>query len=447
MGFEVYDIETLSNLFTYTGYDCYQKTWKQFVVSQWRNDFSELVNHLSYLRANKYYQVGFNNENFDYPVIHHILNHASEYKFLSGQEVAQRLYDKAQDLINNTNEDGKQFNTIADKNKFIQQIDLYKIWHYNNNSRRTSLKDLEVCMNMPNVEEMPIDHQTWCKKGDEECVLQYNKNDVEATYLFFKTTLGKTDYSLYKGRDKIKLRSKLQSQFGIPCLNYPDVKIGEELILSLYCKKTGKSLYDLKKSGGTPRPSINLADCIPPWANFKSKEFNDLKRKFQNTVITSSKGEFSESVVYHGIKIDYGTGGAHSAAFPGVYEADDYWTIVDQDIGSLYPSIAIQLGLYPEHLGPEFLEIYDKDIVSVRLAEKVKPKKERNMVIMEGFKLAANGIYGKSGEETSALYDPLYTMRTTIGGQMFLSLWTEKLVEAIPEIKFIQHNTKLPLVL
>lgn len=32
-------------------------------------------------------------------------------------------------------------------------------------------------------------------------------------------------------------------------------------------------------------------------------------------------------------------------------------------------------------------------------------------------------------------------MKTTIGGQMFLSLWTEKLVKAIPEIKFIQHNT------
>lgn len=108
---------------------------------------------------------------------------------------------------------------------------------------------------------------------------------------------------------------------------------------------------------------------------------------------------------------------------------------------ALYPSLAIQLGLYPEHLGPIFLDIYDKDIVSVRLAEKVKPKKERDMVIMEGFKLSANGIYGKSGEESSALYDPLYTMRTTIGGQMFLSLWTEKLVKAIPEIKFIQHNT------
>lgn len=63
------------------------------------------------------------------------------------------------------------------------------------------------------------------------------------------------------------------------------------------------------------------------------------------------------------------------------------------------------------------------------------------MVIMKGYKLAANGIYGKSGEETSILYDPLYTMKTTIGGQMFLSLWSEKLVKAIPELKFIQHNT------
>lgn len=60
---------------------------------------------------------------------------------------------------------------------------------------------------------------------------------------------------------------------------------------------------------------------------------------------------------------------------------------------------------------------------------------------MEGFKLAANSIYGKSNEPNSAFYDPLYTLKTTIGGQMFLSLWTEKLVKAIPEIKFISHNT------
>ena len=57
----------------------------------------------------------------------------------------------------------------------------------------------------------------------------------------------------------------------------------------------------------------------------------------------------------------------------------------------MYPNLAISQGLYPEHLGIEFLEIYDGEIVSVRVAEKKKPKKERDFVIVEGFKLAANG--------------------------------------------------------
>ena len=437
MNYEVYDLETLCNLFTYTGYDCIKKEWHQFVICDWRNDIEELHEWLEYQRVNRYFQVGFNNENFDYPIIHHIMNHYESYKYKTGREVAESIYAKAQELINN------EFNTIADKNKYIRQIDLFRIWHYNNKARKTSLKDLEVWMHMPNVEEMPIDHHHWCVKGDEEIILSYNKNDVEATYLFFKTTLGQTDYILYKGKNKLKLRSDIQNQFQLPCLNYPDVKIGEDLIIDLYCKKTGKDKFELKKQGGTKRDSIALKDCIPHWANFETPEFQKLKSQFENTVITNLKGEFSTSVIFHGIRIDYGTGGAHSSAKSGIYVADDYWTILDEDVGSLYPSIAIQLGLYPEHLGPEFLEIYDKDIVSVRLAEKKKPKKERNMVIMEGFKLCANGIYGQSGEETSVLYDPLYTMKTTIGGQMFLSLWTEKLVKAIPEIRFIQHNTKI----
>ena len=354
---------------------------------------------------------------------------------MSGQEVAQKLYNKSQEII------GQEFSVISDKNKYIKQLDLFRIWHYNNKARATSLKDLEIAMRMKNVEEMPIHHTHWCKEGDEIQVLSYNKNDVEATYNFLLTTLGKTEYSLYKGKNKIELRQKIKAKFGIPCLNYPDVKIGEQLILNLYCNKTGNNLYDITKRGGTNRSKIALKDCIPKWANFETKEFNSIKKEFQNTVISNIKGEFSKSLIFHDTKLDYGTGGLHSCIKSGIYNADDYWTIIDEDIGSLYPSIAIQLGIYPEHLGNQFLDIYDTDIVSVRLSEKRKPKKERDMVIMEGYKLAANGIYGKSGEETSPLYDPLYTMKTTVGGQMFLSLWTEKLVKAIPEIKFIQHNT------
>lgn len=429
---EVYDIECLSNLFTYTGFDCKNKKYYQFVICDWRNDIDELYNHL---KRDELIQVGFNNDNYDYPIIHHILNHYNEYSNLSGQIVAQNIYSKSQEIID------QEYSVISDKNKFIQQIDLFKIWHYNNKARSCSLKDLEIAMRMDNVEEMPIHHTTWCKEGDEIQVLSYNKNDVKATYEFLLVTFGKTEFPLYKNKNKIELRQKLQSKFKIPCLNYPDVKIGEQLIINLYCNKTGINFYDLKKQGGTIRKEIKLKDCIPKWANFKTKEFNNIKNEFENTIISDIKGEFSKSLIFHNTKLNYGTGGLHSCIKSGVYTANEYWTIIDEDVGSLYPSIAIQLGIYPEHLGKQFLEIYDKDIVSVRLSEKIKPKKERDMVIMEGYKLAANGIYGKSGESTSLLYDPLYTMKTTIGGQMFLSLWSEKLVKAIPEIKFLQHNT------
>jgi hypothetical protein len=429
---EVYDLECLRNLFTYTGYCPKENKYYQFVICNWRNELDSLYKHLT---RDKIIQVGFNDESYDYPLEHHILNHYDKYKNKSGQEVAICLYNKSQEIIN------QEFSVIADKNKYIQQIDLYRIFHYNNKARTCSLKDLEIAMRLPNVEEMPIHHTTWCKQGDEELVLAYNKNDVFSTYKFLLVALGKTDDPVYKGKNKIDLRQKLQHKFHIPCLNWPDVKIGEQLIISLYCEKTNTYPGQLKARGGTYRDVINLADCIPKWANFETEEFNNIKNKFINTKIKSIKGSFEESVIFHGIKMDYGTGGLHSSAEPGIYQADNYWTILDEDIGSLYPSIAIQLGIYPEHLGKTFLEIYNKDIVSVRLAEKKKPKKERDMVIMEGFKLAANGIYGKSGEESSVLYDPLYTMKTTISGQMFLSLWTEKLVKAIPEIKFIQHNT------
>ena len=75
------------------------------------------------------------------------------------------------------------------------------------------------------------------------------------------------------------------------------------------------------------------------------------------------------------------------------------------------------------------------------MAEKEKPKKERDMVIMEGYKLAANGAYGKSGEESSFLYDPKYTMSTTINGQLLLSMLLEEILMKSKSI-LLQGNTK-----
>ena len=160
---EVYDLECLSNLFTYTGYRSKTNEWFQFVISPWKNQAQELYEHLT---SEKFIQCGFNNLAYDYPLLHHFLRHfPGEYEYLSGLELAQKLYEKSQYLID------EQFTEV--KKPLIFQIDLYKIWHYNNKARTQSLKGLEVAMNMENVEEMPLPHYHWCKEEDCNLILSY----------------------------------------------------------------------------------------------------------------------------------------------------------------------------------------------------------------------------------------------------------------------------------
>lgn len=102
-------------------------------------------------------------------------------------------------------------------------------------------------------------------------------------------------------------------------------------------------------------------------------------------------------------------------------------------MSSMYPNIAISNDVYPEHLGIEFCEIY-KDVYEQR---KSYPKGSTENAML---KLALNGVYGDSNNEYSPFYDPMYTMKITINGQLSLCLLAEYLME-IPEMKIVQVNT------
>lgn len=286
-------------------------------------------------------------------------------------------------------------------------------------------------MNFPNVMEMEIEHTNEnITISDVDGILEYNLNDVLATYEFYKKTveLGKID-----------LRKKIISKFGLPCINWNNGKIGEQLILKLYCEKTGKNIWDVKKLR-THRSIIHLKECIPPICNFKSKEFNAWIDYIKNKSITETKGALEYSVIYKGHKYDMGLGGEHGFHRRGVYESDDKYIIKSCDVSSLHPNLPLVFGFYPEHLGPEFLEVYGNNIVGVRLAEKAKPKKEQDKAIIDGYKEAANVPYGKSNEINSFLYDPLYTMKTTIASQVVISMLAERLAD-IPDSQILMSNT------
>lgn len=382
---EVYDLEVLQNLFTYTGYCLQDKKYYHFIIHKDFNQTVELYNHLK--RDSKMAQVGFNNENFDYPLEHYFLTNYERLRHLSGQETAVELYNKAQQLIEST-----EYTGILDKHKIIIQYDLFRIWHYNNKARLTSLKDLQFVMQMDSIEEMPFDHTHWITTQEEiNDILKYNKHDVESTLAFLNVTLGKTEYSQYKGKDKIKLRAELSQKFNTDVHNYSDVGIGEQLMLLLYSKETNQNPWDVNKLR-TERNKIDLKDCVPSWCKIESNEFKTFLKIIEKTTLNKDE-EFKFSVIFHGIKFNFGLGGTHGCIKSGVYESNDTEVIADFDVASLYPSIAKSLTLYPAHLGPEFTNLYNK-FIEDRIAEKRKPKEERDNVLIEGYKLILNGVYG-----------------------------------------------------
>ncbi len=191
-------------------------------------------------------------------------------------------------------------------------------------------------MRMNKLEEMPIDHRQYVFERDVQMVLDYNKTDVEATCKLLDYTLGNVDHPSYKGRNIIDLRKSLQKKFTLNCVNYNDVKIGEELILQQYCKLTGKDPWKVKKSK-TVRGKIALKDCIPPWTDIKTPEFQKVLTKFQETIIDATPGikqtkQLEYSLIYKGVSIDFGLGGSHACNKSGVYEIKNGRIIIDLDV-------------------------------------------------------------------------------------------------------------------
>ncbi len=419
-GLWVYDIETLASCFTYTAFNIDTEEILQYVLHKDKWDYNSLIVHLKTCKGH----IGFNNVNFDYPVIHFILTSTNDT--LSREFLIKEIHNKATSIIEEQNQ--KNFVTsvsIKESETLIPQLDLFKIWHYNNKARSTSLKALEISMNYPNVMEMPIDHKRTDISFDEiPPILEYNLNDVLATYRFYTNSL-----------PKIELRKSLISQFSIPCINWSDSRIGEQLILKLYTDKTKTNSWDVKKMR-THRNSIKLSECILPYIKFESSEFTNLLNKLKSKVIKETKGSIAESVIYKGFKYDYGTGGIHGCIKAGIYESNEDYIIIDADVASLYPSLSITNGFYIEHLGKEFVEVY-QEIIKLRL----EAKKAKNTVLADGFKLAANSVYGKSNDINSFLYDPKFTMCITLNGQLLLTMLAERLVDTIKDMTVLQINT------
>lgn len=403
----IYDIETMPNIFTLAveHFDL-PITWA-FEISRWRNDSREIIEFINYLRDNNARMVGFNNLDFDYPVLHMLIK--------MGHATADILYQKAVSIIQSQDSD-KFTHMVYQSDRFVEQVDLFKIHHFDNKARSTSLKVLEFNMRSDTVEDLPIRVGTMVKESERDMLKQYNAHDVQQTKKFYT-------YS----RDMLNFREKLNTLYpGKDWINFNDTKIGKEFFI-LKLEEAGVPCYDYGAMGRTPRqtkrPSIALKDAILPSIQFKQPEFTRILNWLKSQVITETKGVFEDvTCTVNGFTFVFGLGGVHGSVENSIVESDDEFVIIDLDVSSYYPNLAIVNGFHPQHLGKTFCTIY-KNLYEQR---KSYPKGSAENAML---KLALNGVYGDSNNPFSVFYDPLFTMSITLNGQLLLCKLAELIME------------------
>jgi len=429
----IYDIETMQECFIVV---CMkpEQTPKSFTVSKWHNQLDAFV---KYTEENKdVYWVGYNNLRFDAQVVEWILRNHENWHELSGLDICAKIAQKAQDIIHDANFD--VFPEYREYELTLKQMDLFRIHHYDNKNRRVSLKRLEFEMDLENIEEMPIHHtKTNMTREEVYLSLQYCFNDVDATYEFYKVTLGETDHPLYNKNNQIQLRNDIEQEFGIPCLNYSDSKIGDEMIKKYYCEEKGITIKELPRKGYFRR-SIALKNCVAHYVKFETKQLKDFLIQIKKTKL-GTQDNFKEHIHFYDNVYSFMRGGLHTENKPEVFESDDEYEIIDWDVASYYPAIIINSGKYPAHLGKAFLNGYKK-MFERRLELKPKAKTDRRIKgIVGALKLAVNSVYGKSSDMLSWIYDRQLTMFTTITGELSLMMLIEKY--ELNDIHVISANT------
>jgi hypothetical protein len=390
-----------------------------FVICEWRNDSIE---YYKFLKEEVAGLIGFNNINFDYPILHFFMAVMQGY-VMGGTTPDHRmlttlLSEETQRIVQ------AEFSSIQPRDVKIPQLDLYRIHHFDNKAKRTSLKAVEIAINFPNVQDLPFEDDHFVEEDEVDQILSYNLNDVAATHAFYILSTSLVD-----------LRKKLGTKYGINLRNANDPKIGQEIFGREIAKKKNLS-YRYLREMRTHRHYIDLKECVLDNIRFKSDEFNKILNFFKSTTITTTYKPFEESVIYKGFKYDYGTGGIHGCIESGVYESDDKNVIIDIDVAAYYPSLAITNNFYPQHLGVEFVEVYEE-----LFDQRMIAKKEGDKATNSGLKLALNGVYGKSNDMYSLFYDPKYTMQITINGQLLLSMLAEMLQDRVDDITMLQINT------
>lgn len=304
----VYDIESYPNIFTFTFRPV--KKGREiivFEVSDRKDDRKEL---LKFLRQKDLTLVGFNNYYFDYPILHHLLENP--------RISIQMLYRFIQEKIMTS-----RYALVPEWKIKIPQIDLYKINHYDNANRMTSLKWLEFMLRWHKVQDLPfpIGRDVPYHLFDE--LIEYNINDVDFTYHF-----------LGKCMDAILFRQDMSKILNKNVMNYSDVKIGEYLNQITYSRLSGRQFSDFRELR-THRGRIHIKDIVPDYIEFKTSYMKEFLEDIKKDSFFIDDDDWHKIIEIDGFEMKVAKGGLHSKDTPRIIQCEEGFTMKEKDVGSM----------------------------------------------------------------------------------------------------------------
>jgi hypothetical protein len=273
----------------------------------------------------------FNGLGFDSQITEYILRNKDSVIHNTGDSIAKWIYGKAQNVISRQN--AGEFLEFSPRDLQINQVDVFKLNHWDNNAKRSSLKWIQYTMDWPNIIDMPIHHTETIVTEQIPEIIRYCINDVKSTKQIMKLS-----------KEQIGLRKTLTDEYGINLFSASEPRISKELFLHFLSQKLEVKKWDLRQAR-THRARITVKNIILPYIEFKTATFQNLLNKFNEVVIYpgETKGGFKYSVQYKGVKTDYGLGGIHGARSTKVYESNEDMVILTSDVTSFYPNWLLEI--------------------------------------------------------------------------------------------------------
>lgn len=430
----VYDIEVFQNIFHCSVKNTETNDIYKFEISERKNQLRDLVKFFKqvdkYITWGDYYTkniniptniifCGYNNLHYDNPIINYIIEYEDKLMQYNIPTICSSIFNLS-----------KTITTSSEDN-----IDAWKHWKYQiwfdtfdiltmlySNKLRVGLKEIQVTMQYPNVQEFVCDWTKPLPLEDFDSMIDYNINDIEST-----------SELLNRCKKDIDLRIAIEDEYGVRVLSKDGVNIGMKILTQKYLEKTGLTWWDIKDLR-SPMNVIPLKDVILPFIKYDSPILQRVLDDMKNQIVSPGRKGYENKFVFNNLRYSVGVGGIHSVNSPEIIIPRDDEMLIDIDVASLYPSMLIEYEFYPKHLGKEFLEVYRqiKD-------ERIKAKHNGDKVKNETLKLALNGLSGNLQNEHNFCYSPFAVMQIRINGQLLLLMLAEKLTQI--GCRIVQANT------